>query len=494
MFIEGKSGKWEVVVGLEVHCQLSTNSKLFSRSSTEFGAPQNTHVSFYDDAMPGMLPVVNENAIKLAVKTGIGLNAEFNKDCYFDRKNYFYADLPSGYQITQFFNPIIKNGYIQLSNKKVRIHEAHIEQDAGKSIHDQHPTFTFIDLNRSGVPLLEIVSEPDIRSPEEAMEYLTKLRTLLKALNTSNADMEKGSMRCDANISVRKLQEQNDNEETSAASPLHSFKGKFGTKVEVKNMNSIHSVSDAIKIEAERQVEILEKGGAIDQETRGWDANGMRTYSMRSKEDAIDYRYFPDPDLAPLNISDEFIEKIRAEMPELPEAKKARYISEFGLNDYDAGVLTASPDISLYFEKVVAKHDPKTTCNWITSELFGRLNKLVIPVEESPVSAEMLIELLDLIKDNTISGKIAKDVLDVMIETKKSANAIVEEKGLKQVVDTSAIEKIADEVIANNQKQVDEYKGGNDRLFGFFVGQAMKISGGKVNPQIINEILKEKLK
>jgi aspartyl-tRNA(Asn)/glutamyl-tRNA(Gln) amidotransferase subunit B len=476
MLISGKK-IYEVVVGLEVHCQLKCNTKLFSRSAAEFGAPQNTHVSFFDDAMPGMLPVINDNAIKQAIKTGIGLNAEINKNCFFDRKNYFYADLPTGYQITQFFKPIIVNGSLDLSSKKVRIREAHLEMDAGKSIHDQHPTFTFVDLNRAGTTLLEIVSEPDIRSPEEAMEFLTKLRTLLKALDTSTADMEKGSMRCDANVSLR-------------------VKGsdEYGTRCEIKNMNSIHNVGDAIKVEAERQFVILEEGGVIQQQTRGWNANKFETYTMRSKEDAIDYRYFPDPDLAPLNISDEIINKIKAEMPELPEKKKERYINEYKLTEYDASVLTASPDVSAYFEKIIEKHDAKTACNWITTELFGRLNKLVIPVEESPVSAENLSELLDLIKNNTISGKIAKDVLDIMLETSKTAGIIVEERGLKQVVDMSAIEKLADEVIAGNKKQVEEYMGGNERLFGFFVGQAMKLSGGKVNPQIINDLLKKKLK
>ncbi len=479
--IDGRTGSWEVVIGLEVHCQIKSNTKLFSRSSTEFGKAQNSNVSFYDDAMPGQLPVINDFAVRQAVKTGLGLNAEFNKKSVFDRKNYFYPDLPSGYQITQFYYPIIKSGWLEVTledktKKKIRIHEAHMEQDAGKSIHDQHPSLTLVDLNRSGVCLLEIVSEPDLRSPYEAMEYLKELRTLLRALDTSNADMEKGSMRCDANISVRKVGDT-----------------KLGTRCEVKNMNSIKNVGEAIEIEAKRQVEILEDGGEINQETRRFNALTGETTTMRSKEDAIDYRYFPDPDLAPLYISDELIEELKKEMPELPEAKKARYISEYGLSEYDAGVLTASTDISSYFEKVVEKHDPKLATNWITSELFGRLNKLAIPMDESPISAEMLVELLDLIKDETISGKIAKDVLDIMIETKEHAGKIVEEKGLKQVVDTGAIEKVIDEVIAANPKQVEQYKGGNDRLFGFFVGQTMKASGGKVNPKVVNDILKKKL-
>jgi aspartyl-tRNA(Asn)/glutamyl-tRNA(Gln) amidotransferase subunit B len=344
-------------------------------------------------------------------------------------------------------------------------------------MHDQHPSMTFVDLNRSGTTLLEIVSEPDIRSPEDAMEYVRNLRAILIALDTSDADMEKGSMRCDANVSVRKVGET-----------------QLNRRCEIKNMNSIHNIGTAIEIEVKRQIALYESGDEVVQETRGFNATNLTTYVMRSKEDAIDYRYFPDPDLAPLVITDEMIAKIKKTLPELPEHKKARYIADYKLTEYDAGVLTASPNISSYFEKVITKHEPKTACNWITSELFGRLNKLVIPVEESPVTAEMLIELLDLIKDNTISGKIAKDVLDIMIETQKTANAIVEEKGLKQVVDTGAIEKVVDEVIANNTTQVEQYRGGNDRLFGFFVGQAMKLSGGKINPQMLNDLLNKKLK
>ena len=479
--IEGKTGSWEVVIGLEVHCQIKSNTKLFSRSSTEFGKPQNSNVSFYDNAMPGQLPVINAYAVRQAVKTGLGLNAEFNMKSVFDRKNYFYQDLPSGYQITQFYYPIIKNGWLEIeledkTKKKIRIHEAHMEQDAGKSIHDQHPTLTLVDLNRSGVCLLEIVSEPDLRSPYEAMEYLKELRALLRALDTSNADMEKGSMRCDANVSVRKVGDT-----------------KLGTRCEVKNMNSIKNVGEAIDIEAHRQVEILEDGGKISQETRRFNALTGETSTMRSKEDAIDYRYFPDTDLAPLVITQELIDEVKKEMPELPEAKKERYMVEYSISEYDAGVLTASTSISAYFEKVVSKHNPKLATTWITSELFGRLNKAALTIDDSPVSADMMIELLDLLENNTISGKIAKDVLDIMMETKESPTKIVEEKGLKQVADTDAIEKIVDEVIANNSKQVEQYKAGNEKLFGFFVGQTMKASGGKANPKMINEILKKKL-
>ena len=479
--LEGKTGTWEVVIGLEVHCQVKTNSKLFSRSSTEFGKEQNSNVSFYDNAMPGQLPVINKFAVRQAIKTGLGLNATINKFSVFDRKNYFYADLPSGYQITQFYYPIITDGYLEINaddgnKKKVRIREAHMEQDAGKSIHDQHPTLSLVDLNRSGVTLLEIVSQPDLSSPNEAMDYIHQLRSLVRALDTSNGDMEKGSMRCDANVSVRRLGDKN-----------------LGTRCELKNINSVKNVGDAIGIEAKRQIEILENGGVIDQETRRYDAVLGETFTMRSKEDAIDYRYFPDPDLAPLVISDELIEEVRKEMPELPEAKKNRYMSSYGLSEYDAGVLTASTEISSYFEKIVSKHDPKVASNWITSELFGRLNKMALSIENSPVSAEMMTELLDLIADETISGKIAKDVLDIMIESGKYPKVIVEEKGLKQVVDLGAIEKIAEEVVANNPKQVAEYKAGNERLFGFFVGQAMKLSGGKTNPKTLNDILKKKL-
>lgn len=480
--IKGKTGEWEVVIGLEVHCQIKTKSKLFSRSSAEFGAEQNKHVSFYDCAMPGQLPVINKFSIEQAIKTGIGLNAEFNLKSQFDRKNYFYADLPSGYQITQFFSPIIKSGWLNIKlengeDKKIRIHEAHLEQDAGKSIHDQHPMYSMIDLNRSGVTLLEIVSEPDMRSPYEAMTYLRELRALVRALDTCDGNMDEGSMRCDANISVMKLGSK-----------------EFGTRCEVKNVNSIKNVGDAIEYEAKRQVEILENGGQIDQETRKFNALTGTTKTMRSKEDAIDYRYFPDPDLAPLVITQEMIEKIKKTMPELPEAKKARYIKDYNFSDYDAGVLTSSKEISTYFEKLIQKHNPKTASNWLTSELFGRLNKLAINITESPVTAEMLSELLDLIEDNTISGKIAKEVLDIMIETQKSATQIVEEKGLKQTTDMGEINKIIEEVINNNQKQVEQYKSGNDRIFGFFVGQVMKLSGGKINPQLANDLLKEKLK
>ena len=479
--LQGNKHQWKVVIGLEVHCQIKSKSKLFSRSSTEFGSEQNKNVSFYDCAMPGQLPVINEFVVQQAVKTGLGLNAEFNMTSLFDRKNYFYADLPSGYQITQFFKPIVKSGWLEIkltdgSSKKVRIHEMHIEQDAGKLLHDQHPLFSMVDLNRAGIALMEIVSEPDMNSPEEAMAYLRELRGLVRALGTCDGNMDEGSMRCDANVSVMKIDDT-----------------KLGTRCEVKNVNSIKNVGEAIEYEAKRQIEVLENGGTIDQETRHFNALTGTTKTMRSKEDAIDYRYFPDPDLTPLVISQDLIDKIKMTMPELPEHKKERYMSQLKLSEYDATVLTASADISTFFEKMIEKHDVKTCVNWLTTELFGRLNKQNISLENSPVSAENMIELLDLIKDNTISGKIAKDVLDMMMENGESARTIVEKHNLKQNTDTGEIEKIVDKIIADNPKQVEQYKSGNERIFGFFVGQVMKASGGKINPQLANEILKKKL-
>lgn len=478
--IKGNKFEWEVVIGLEVHCQIKTNSKLFSRSSTEFGAGQNEHVSFFDCAMPGQLPVLNEHSVEQAIKTGLGLNAEFNMKSKFDRKNYFYADLPQGYQITQFFNPIIKNGWLEIkidnNKKRIRIHEAHLEQDAGKSIHDQNPTYSFIDLNRAGTTLLEIVSEPDMRSPAEAMEYLRELRALVRALDTCDGNMDEGSMRCDANVSVMKIGSK-----------------EFGTRCEIKNVNSIKNVGDAIEYEAKRHIELLENGITVDQETRKYDALSGTTKTMRSKEDAIDYRYFPEPDLAPLIITQELIDKIRANMPELPEEKKERYINEYRISEYDAGILTLDHNISDFFEKLAKKHNPKLAVNWLTSELFGRLNKMAISIEQSPIQADDLSGLLSLIEDETISGKIAKDVLDLMFETNKKASEIVEEKGLKQNTNTDEIIKLIDEVIVSNPKQVEQYKAGNDRIFGFFVGQLMKLSGGKINPKLANELLKDKL-
>lgn len=484
--IRGEKFEWEVVIGLEVHCQIKTQSKLFSRSSTKFGAEQNTHVSFFDCAMPGQLPVLNAYAVEQAIKTGLGLNAEFNLLSIFDRKNYFYADLPQGYQITQFFKPIIKNGWLNIRfedsetegqrEKKIRIHEAHLEQDAGKLIHDQDPLYSLVDLNRAGTTLLEIVSEPDMRSPAEAMAYVRELRALVRALDTCDGNMDEGSMRCDANVSVMRLGSD-----------------KYGTRCEIKNINSVKNIGDAIEYEARRQIRMLEKGGLVDQETRKYDALRGTTETMRSKEDAIDYRYFPDPDLAPLHITQEMIENIKHNLPELPEAKKERYKKEYKLGDYDISILTMDSYTAEYFEKLAKNHDPKLAANWLTSELFGRLNKESIELKDSPVNVESMSDLLTLLENNTISGKIAKDVLDLMLETGKTASTLVEERGLKQNSNVDEINGIIERVIASNDEQVKAYRAGNERIFGFLVGQLMKISGGKVNPRLANELLKKKL-
>ncbi len=478
--IQGKTGEWEIVIGLEVHAQIDSNSKLFSGASTEFGAEPNTQVSFVDAAMPGMLPVINGYCVEQAVKTGLGLNAQINLRSVFDRKNYFYPDLPQGYQISQFLDPIVGKGSLTIdlpdgSTKTIGVTRLHLEQDAGKSLHDQSPTATFIDLNRCGVALMEIVSEPEMHSAEEAAEYVKKLRNLLRYLGTCDGDMEKGSLRCDANVSVRK-----------AGQP-------FGTRCEIKNINSTRNILRAIEYEAQRQVEVIEAGGVIDQETRLYDAGLNETRTMRSKEDAHDYRYFPDPDLPPLVFTQEYVEEIRATMPELPDHKKERYIRDFGLSVYDASVLTAEKHSAEYFETVVKGNDPKLASNWITAELFGRLNKLGLHIENSPVSATAFAGLVKLMGDNVISGKIAKDVLDMMIETGKSAADIVAEKGLTQITDTGAIEAIVDKIIAANPENVALYKSGKDKIFGFFVGQVMKETGGKANPAAVNELLKKKL-
>lgn len=479
--VKGKTANWEVVIGLEVHAQINTKSKLFSRSSTEFGVGQNKNVAFFDIAAPGQLPVINKFAVKQAVKTGLGINGHINLVSNFDRKNYFYADLPQGYQITQLYTPIVENGHLDIeledgSMKKIEIERIHIEQDAAKSIHDQHPSKSFIDLNRCGVALMEIVSKPDLRGSEEAVLYVKKLRSIVRALGTCNGDMEKSNLRCDANVSVRKVGEE-----------------EYGTRCEIKNLNSMKNIAAAIDYEAERHVEILENGGSIGQETRLFDALTGDTRTMRSKEDAIDYRYFPDPDLPPLHITEEFVREIKQSMPELPYEKKERYINELGLSEYDAGVLTSDSYISAYFEELIKKHDAKISVNWLTVELFGRLNKTNTFLEESIITADKLSKLLDLIVSNVISGKIAKDVLDIMLETGDDAEKIVEERGLKQVTDTGAIEKIVDEILAANGDKVEQYKSGKDKLFGFFVGQTMKATKGKANPQVVNEILKKKL-
>lgn len=477
--IKGNTGDWEIIIGLEVHAQITTNSKLFSAAPTGFGSEPNDNVSFIDAGMPGMLPVLNEFAVEQAVKTGLAINAQINLKSVFDRKNYFYPDLPQGYQISQFLDPIVGKGEILLDMptgiKKVGVTRIHIEQDAGKSLHEYKPKNTCIDLNRAGVPLMEIVSEPDMRSADEAVAYIKKLRAILRYVGTCDGDMEKGNLRCDANVSVRKLGE-----------PL-------GTRCEIKNVNSVRFLHKAIEFEAMRQVDILESGGKIIQETRLFDSAKGETRTMRTKEDAHDYRYFPDPDLLPLEFSQEFVDSIRAQLPELPDQKKERYERDYGLTPYDASVLVAEKSVTEYFEQLVKQSDAKLAANWMTGELFARLNKLGIEIENSPVSASMLAGLLSLISDNTISGKIAKDVLDIMFETGKEASVIVEEKGLKQVTDTGAIEKVIDEVLAANPDKVAEYKGGKDKLFGFFVGQVMKASGGKANPAVLNDLLKQKL-
>ena len=477
--IQGKNNTYELTIGCEIHAQIASHSKLFSRAATEFGAPQNSQVALVDCALPGMLPVINEQCVKQAIKTGLGINAKINLKSIFDRKNYFYADLPQGYQISQFSDPIVGEGAVEIAlenggKKTVRIERIHLEQDAGKSIHDQHPSLSLIDLNRSGVGLMEIVSKPDMNSPAEAAEYVKTIRGIVRALNTCDGDMEKGNLRCDANVSVKKVGEE-----------------KLGTRCEIKNLNSMRNIARAVEFEAARQVEILENGGKIDQETRLFDAITGETRTMRSKEDAMDYRYFPDPDLPPLVLSQAFVDEIKSTLPELPESRKQRYIA-LGIPEYDAGVLTADMEISAYFEQLLQKHEAKICVTWLTVELFGRLNKLGINFADLKVSAQKLIGLLDLIKSGEISGKIAKDVLDVMVESGEDAAKIVEDKGWKQVSDSSAIEKIVAEVIAQNQAQFEKYKAGDEKLHGFFVGQVMKASKGQANPQMVNEFLIKK--
>ena len=479
--IEGKKNQYEIVIGCEIHAQIATKSKLFSRSATKFGAPQNSQTSFIDAAMPGMLPTINKKAVELAIKTGLGINATINKKSIFDRKNYFYADLPQCYQISQYLDPIVSGGHVEISledgeKKIINIERIHLEQDAGKSIHDQDPKCSLIDLNRSGVPLMEIVSDPDMSSPFEAAEYVKKIRSIVRSLGSSDGDMEKGNLRCDANISVR----------------IKDSK-ELGTRCEIKNLNSTRNIMSAIEFEAARQVKILEDGGEIDQETRLFDAITGETKTMRSKEDAMDYRYFPDPDLPPLIVSDQIIEEIKRTMPELPDAKKSRYMTDFGVSDYDATILTSDTIISEFFEESILNNDAKTTITWINVELLGRVNKLNLKFSDLKFAAKDLADLLSLIKNNIISGKIAKDVLDIMIETGQKAEKIVEEKGLKQVTDTGAIKEQIIKILEANPDKIEQYKSGKDKLFGFFVGQVMKESKGKANPQIVNQLLKELL-
>ena len=479
-YITGNTGEWEYVIGLEVHAQVSSKAKLFSQTATDFGAAPNTQVSLIDAAMPGMLPVLNRYCVEQAVKTGLGINAEINKISIFDRKNYFYADLPQGYQISQFYLPIVQNGHLYItledgSEKRIRINRIHLEQDAGKSIHDQHPDYSLIDLNRSGIALMEIVSEPDMNSPYEASEYVKKLRSLLRYVGSCDGNMDQGSMRCDANISVRRPGEE------------------LGTRCEIKNVNSVKNIVKAIEYEAMRQVELLESGGKVAQETRLFDATTGQTRTMRSKEDANDYRYFPDPDLLPVVIDDELIEKMRAELPELPEAKTQRYVAQLNLSKYDAEVLVADEETAIYFEQASLGTNAKTVANWITSELFGKLNKSSMTLAQCKITPEMLRSMVDMIEDGTISGKIAKTVFEEMFLSGETAEKIVKDQGLTQVSDRASIEPIIDEVIAANQDSVEAYRSGKDKLFGFFVGQVMQKTGGKASPVMVNELLKEKL-
>ena len=478
--VTGRTGEWEVVIGMEVHAQVSSQSKLFSGAPTRFGADPNQNVSLVDAAMPGMLPVINEECVRQAVRTGLGLNAQINTYSVFDRKNYFYADLPQGYQISQFKHPIVGEGAITIDLKdgssiEIGIERLHLEQDAGKSMHDQHPSKSYIDLNRSGVALMEIVSKPDIRSAEQAGAYMKKLRSIVRYLGTCDGNMEEGSMRADVNVSVRRPGDE------------------LGTRTETKNLNSVRFIMQAIDYEVQRQIEILEDGGTIDQETRLFDTNTGMTRAMRGKEDAHDYRYFPDPDLLPLEFTDEFVSELQADLPELPDQIRARLVGDYGLSSYDAAVITEEKETAAFYEAAAEGRDKKLVANWMTVELFGALNKAGKSLGDSPVSPQQLGGLVALISDGTISGRIAKDVFAEMMETSKDAAVIIEEKGLKQVSDSGAIEALIDQVLADNQDKVEEYRGGKDKLFGFFVGQTMKLSKGQANPAMVNDLLKSKL-
>ena len=478
--VTSSTGEWEVVIGMEVHAQVSSKSKLFSGAPTIFGADPNQNVSLVDAAMPGMLPVINEECVKQAIRTGLGLNAAINCYSVFDRKNYFYADLPQGYQISQFKHPIVGEGEITIdlkdgSSVTIGIERLHLEQDAGKSMHDQHPSKSYIDLNRSGVALMEIVSKPDIRSAEQAGAYMKKLRSIVRYLGTCDGNMEEGSMRADVNVSVRR-----------PGDPL-------GTRTETKNLNSVRFIMAAIDYEVQRQIEVIEEGGEIVQETRLFDTNTGTTRAMRGKEDAHDYRYFPDPDLLPLEFSQDLVDELKAALPELPDQIRARMITDYGLSSYDAAVLTEERETAAFYEDAANGQDKKLTANWMTVELFGALNKAGKSLADSPVSPAQLGGLVGLISDGTISGRIAKDVFADMFETSKDAADIIEEKGLKQVSDSGAIEGLIDQVLADNQDKVEEYRGGKDKLFGFFVGQVMKLSKGQANPAMVNDLLKSKL-
>lgn len=477
--IKGATGDWEVVVGMEVHAQVTSKAKLFSGASTEFGGEPNSHVSLIDAAMPGMLPVINQECVRQAIRTGLGLNARINLRSVFDRKNYFYPDLPQGYQISQYKQPIVGEGEVSVAmpdgeTVTVGIERLHLEQDAGKSLHDQHPSMSAIDLNRSGVALMEIVSKPDIRSPEEAKAFLAKLRSILRYLGTCDGDMEKGSLRADVNVSVRKPG------------------GALGTRCEIKNVNSIRFVGLAIEHEARRQIEIIEDGGTIDQETRLFDPNKGETRSMRSKEEAHDYRYFPDPDLLPLQIDQAYVDDLKRHLPELPDQKRVRFTSEHGLSAYDADVLVADKALADYYEAVAKGRDAKAAANWVINELTGRLNKEGKGIEDTPVSAAQLGAVLDLIGEGVISGRIAKDLFEIVWAEGGDPRAVVEQRGMKQVTDTGAIERIVDEIVARNPDKVVDARS-NAKAIGWFVGQVMKASGGKANPQAVNDLLKRKL-
>jgi aspartyl-tRNA(Asn)/glutamyl-tRNA(Gln) amidotransferase subunit B len=482
--IKGATGDWEMVIGMEIHAQVVSNSKLFSGASTAFGGEPNSHVSLVDAAMPGMLPVINEECVRQAVRTGLGLNAKINLRSVFDRKNYFYPDLPQGYQISQYKSPIVGEGEVLVEldggrSVTVGIERLHLEQDAGKSLHDQHPAMSYVDLNRSGVALMEIVSKPDIRDAEQAKAYVAKLRSILRYLGTCDGDMEKGNLRADVNVSVRRPG------------------GPLGTRCEIKNMNSINFIGQAIEYEARRQIDILEDGGSIEQETRLFDPNKGETRSMRSKEEAHDYRYFPDPDLLPLEFTQDFVDELKAKLPELPDQKKARFIADFGLSPYDAGVLVAERESADFYEAVLASlanrgRDGKLAANWVINELFGRLNKEGHGIVDSPVSSGQLAAVIDLIGEGTISGKIAKDLFEIVWQEGGEPRALVEARGMKQVTDLGAIEKVVDDIVAANPDKVAQAKA-KPQLIGWFVGQVMKSSGGKANPQSVNDLLKSKL-
>jgi aspartyl-tRNA(Asn)/glutamyl-tRNA(Gln) amidotransferase subunit B len=476
--IPGATGDWEVIIGLEVHAQVASRSKLFSGSSTEFGGEPNSHVSLVDAAMPGMLPVINAECVAQAVRTGLGLKADIKLRSIFDRKNYFYPDLPQGYQISQYKHPVVGEGQIEIDvdgeTKTVGIERLHLEQDAGKSIHDQHPDYSYVDLNRSGVALMEIVSKPDMRSAKEAQAYVTKLRTILRYLGTSDGDMEKGNLRADVNVSVRKPGDA------------------LGTRCEIKNVNSIRFIGQAIEVEARRQIDIIEDGGKIDQETRLFDPGKGETRSMRSKEEAHDYRYFPDPDLLPLELEQGWVDELAKHLPELPDEKRARFIADYGLSPYDASVLVAERESADYFEAVAKGRDGKIAANWVINELFGRLNKEGRDIEHAPVSAKQLGGLVELISSGVISGKIAKDLFEILWTEGGDPSEIVEARGMKQVTDTGAIEKAVDEILAANPDKAEQAKL-KPNLLGWFVGQVMKSSGGKANPAAVNDILRKKL-